>query len=419
MNIWNKVFLGIVIVAAIAVLVLTGLEGSIRSKGQQHIAKLEKQIEETNNKIADIIGGADATKPSVDKSPSEWGLDELRARSIEQFRERGRAWFGCLVRSIDEITLPPALPQVEAQVIVTGPFTANETGAETDVVIPEILKGVVYVFEVFENTDESGTIRIEKSGKFLGRFNVSTVPTPTKFRDTDENEKKGYALTLISADPIDGQEIEQIMDSRQSRWAIYMTPPMDRVAGILEQLDDEQKLSMMTAQPLTELPEEEKQKLLEEFTQRYPPPSALELTEEQKTGVDAATLSMWEQYQQVMEGPASDFSVGLDWLYQRRSSLKRDIAITQADIETYATAEEKNQVENEKLEQDCVLEEKRVAAMNDQKEHVEKTYEKYDAEGNRMIVLIEKIQALQAAYAAKLAEYQLMMVEKIEGQKEE
>ena len=392
MNVWNKVFLGIIIVTAIAVITLASVERKIRSTGQGHINTLKNKIEDTEAKIAKIENGADPTKSSVEKSLSELSIEELRGLLRERYSERGRAWFGCRVREANEITLPPTLIQVEARIIITGPFAQNESGEETDVVLPEILKGIVYVFE--ESTED-------KKGSFLGRFRVSSVPEPTKFPDEEGNEKNGFHVTLITADPINDAEIDHIFDATKSRWAIYMTPPVDRVAGIIDLLTEEEKQTF---------PEE----LLELFQSRSMP----ELTEENKEGADPAVIEMLIKYRESIDDPESesgrDFSLALDWLYQRRSSLIRLIEEIESNIETYKTAEENIKSEIEKGEIDLAFEEKRVAAMNVQLDKVKSLLEQYKTEIDKMILHGEKLQYLSTTYAEKIAESQAKVVEKIE-----
>ena len=396
MNVWNKVFLGIIIVTAIAVIALASVERKIRSTGQKHIETLDKKIEDADAKIAKLTSGADPAKPSVEKSLSELSIEELRGLLSERYRERGRAWFGCVVREAKEITLPPALIQVEAQIVITGPFMPSESGTETDVVFPEILRGVVYVFA--ESTED-------KKGAFLSRFRVSSVPTQTKFSDEEGNEKNGFLVKLTTADPVSEAEIDQIFDASKSRWAIYMTPPVDRVVGMIDLLSEEAKQAF---------PEE----LLEAFRARSMP----ELTEEEKEGVDSAVLEMLKKYRETMDDPeaesSKDYSLALDWLYSQRSSLKRLIEEIESNIETYNAAEENAKTEKSKRENDLAREQKRVDAMKVQLEKVKTLLEQYKTEIDKMILLCEKLQELSQTYAAKIAEYQEKVVKKIEGQTE-
>jgi hypothetical protein len=398
MNIWNRVFLGIIFVTAIVVFVLAALEFQIRNKGQEYTVKKTKEIEATEAKIAKIKSGTDPMKLLPDKSLSDWSLDELKGVLRERFYERGRAWFGCIVAGMEERTLPPALQQVVAQVVITGPFMPGEAGVETDVVPPESLKGVVYVFaEGDENELEF----------FLGRFHVNSEPTPTKFPDSEGNEKNGYRVALITKDTISDAEIEQIysVTKADSRWAIYMAPPMDRVAGIFDQLTEDEKQAM---------PDELREKL-----QPRPMP---ELEPEDLEGVDPKIAEIWKNYRLQWDNPesdfAQDFSAVLDWLYQYRSSIHRDIEETKASIVKYQVSVEKNEAENKKKEEEIAREEKRVSAMEKQRDAVKTLFEQYEAEVNKMRLQMEKMQALAEAYVAKITEYQLMAVEKIESREE-
>jgi len=385
MNIWNKVFLGVIFVAAIAVLALAAVEFHIRGTGQQHTTSLEQRIEETDARIVRTRDGS-ATEPS---------FDELRMRLLGQYHEQGRAWFGSILVDLTEEVLPPALPQVIAPIIITNPLVSSETGAATEVVLPEQLRGVVYAFE----EGEEGNVVA-----FLGRFNVDTEPTPHPFLGSGGNQITGYRVTLVSADPIGAREVEQIFEAghRGSRWAIFLTPPVDRIAGIFDQLT-----------------EEERGMIPEEFWERFQPRPMPELTEEEREGVDSAVLAAWERLRETIDNheaeAAADFASMLDWLYQRRSSLLRDIEVAESNIETFRATEEQVQEENERLEADGDLEETRVEAMNIQRDTVRTLLEQYQEEVNRIMLLTEKLQTLNAAYLARIAEYQATAVEIMEG----
>ena len=383
MNIWNKVFIGAIIVTTIAVVALASVERKIRSTGQQHIVSLEQRIEETNGRITRIVTGTAA----------ELSFEGLRNLLGERYDERGRAWFGCIVEGMREVPLPPALPQVSVQVTITGPFVP---GAETEVVLPEHLRGVVYVFE--EN-DEG------LASTFLGRFTVDSEPTPTPFRDDEGNQKNGYRIPLITADSVGEWEIEQIFDAGRSRWSIFLFPPVDRIAGIFDQLT-----------------EEEKQGIPEDFWEQFQPRPMQELAEEDTDGVDTNVLAAWKQIRSTMDDPeadaAQDLAAMLDWLYERRSALRREKEATELDLITYDAAEEKAKAENEILESDGDLEEQRVGAMNVQRNAVRTQLEQIQTEIGKITLQIEKLQALNAAFVAKIAEYHAMAVEKIEEKAE-
>ena len=394
MNIWNNVFLVLIFITSIAVVALTSVEFQIRNTGQKKIADLEKKIEDTDDKISKILDGAAPLKLSPNKSRAEWGFEELRGHLRVRLVERGTAWFGSIVDRVDEKTLPPALPQVEARIIITEPFEEGET--KDTVVMPATLRGIVYVFEEGSSNDADGT------GVFLGRFNVNSEPTATKFTDDEGNENNGWRMTMVTVDPISKKEIEQIKYSK-SRWAIYMTPPVDRFLGVFDQLTDEE---------LQTIPDEIREKL-----QPRPMP---ELETDYLEGLDPRVVEIWQKYREEMDDPESeltqDYSTLLVWLYQQRNNLNREIEVVESYISTHEEATKKNEENNKKLESDCTLEEKQVRAMTRQRDAVRTLYEEYEEENNRLVARIETLQAQSKEYIAGIMDAQLKVIRKIEEQ---
>jgi len=466
MNVWNKVFLGVIFVTAILVVALAAVEFRIRNAGQKRIADLEKRIEETVEQIDRIHAGADPLKLSVDKPLADFSLGELRGLLRERYVERGRAWFGCRVAAADERTLPPALQQVEVQIVLTSPFLPSATGAPTVVAPPDTLRGIVYVFD--EGTAEEGGV--PDAGTFLGRFTVEGTPVSTKFRDNHGNECDGWRVTLITSDPINEEEIDQIFDAAtpQSRWAIYLTPPMDRVSGIFSQLTDEARqmipeelLDKFAPRPMPELTEEYVEGLIERLqtllddphsdpdarerareaidlwierlqTLLDDPHSDPDAREHARDAIDlwkaawdeiekSSVIELWKQYQQTLDNPeselANDFAEVLDWLYLQLSNALRNAEILRLNIGTYEATYARAQAENEKLENvDIPLEEKRVHAMTIQRDAVQELLGEYEAEIDRLTLQIAKLEALIKMYRAGITEAQFQAAEKIEEQ---
>jgi predicted nucleic acid-binding Zn-ribbon protein len=403
MNVWNKVFLGVIFVTSIAVVALAAVEFHIRITGLRHVDTLKDRIAAAERTINEIRSGTAPTKLPVDKTQSELSFEELRRILLNLYAERGTVWYGSIVHDIDERTLPPDLQQVVAQVIITGPFVSGDMGIETNVALPEALRGIVYVFEEAVESNEEN--RVGHPSSFLGRFTVEDSPVETLFLDSEGNQKNGFRMTLVTADPINDGEIDKIFGASEphSRWAIYTTPPVDRIAGIFDQLAEEE---MQT------IPAE----LRERFQSRRMPA----LTDEEKEGVSSDVLAIWEKYRERMDDPEADlahaYSTLLTWLYQQRSNFNRALLIAQSETGTLREAIERVDTENEKIEADGDLEEKRRDAMEAQRDAVKKLLEGYEAEINRIELQIEKLQAMAAVLVAKIAEMQLRVVEKIEEQ---
>ena len=386
MNIWNKVFLGVIIAVSIAIVALASLEMKIRNTGLKHTGSLEARITKTNEDIAKIQAG----------TATEWGVDALRVALSERYSERGRAWFGGRVSGRPTVeTLPPALTQVLAQVIITGPLVASEAGAQAAVVHPEHLMGVVYVFA----EDDKGNI-----GAFLGRFNVDSVPAPAQFRDDEGNQIAGYRVTLITADPVGKGEIDLISGAAGSPWAIFMAPPIDRYAGIFDILTEEQKEA---------LPPE----MLEKFGPRPMP----ELTDEEKEGVSADVIAAWEKIRATMDDPeagaAKDYTTVLDWLYERLSTARLGIHSTTVDIATLKASEDRIRTDNIQYKAEGDREAKRAAFMKTQRDAVETLLGEYQEEVNDLTLQAEKLQSHNEAHVNKIGEYQATAIELMEAQK--
>ena len=394
MNIWNTVFLVLIFITSIAVVALTSVEFQIRNTGQKKIVDLERKIEDTEGKIAKILDGTSPLKLSPEKSRDELGFAELRGVLRVRLVERGRAWFGNIKDRVEEKTLPPALPQVEARVIITEPFEAGET---TDtVVMPATLRGIVYVFEEGNNDDANS------AGVFLGRFNVNSEPIAAKFTDDEGNEKNGWRITMVTIDPISEKEIEQIKVSK-ARWAIYMTPPVDRFLGVFNQLTDE-----------------EMQTIPDEIREKFQPRPMPELEAEELEGLDPQVVEIWRKYREEMDDPESertqDYSTLLVWLYQQRNDLNREMEMIESHIKTHIDATKKNEENNKKLESDCALEEKRVTAMTRQRDAVGNLRDEYAAENNKQAALVETLHTQSKEYISGIMDAQLKVIKKIEEQ---
>gem|GEM_PF-3046112 len=439
MNVWNKVFLGVIFVTAIVIVVLASVEFHIRNTGQKRIADLEKRIEDAVVSIDRIHTGADPLKLSVDKTLAGFSLEELRGVVRERYVERGRAWFGCrvVVAPQEEMirTLPPALQQVVARVILTSPFLPVTPGVSPTVASPDTLRGVVYVFE--EGAAEEG--ESPHAGTFLGRFTVEGTPVSRPFSDDDGNECSGWLVTLVSRDSLSTDEIDQIIAavSPQSRWAVYLTPPIDRVAGIFSELTEEERqmipeefLDKFAPRPMPELTQEYVMELIERLELLLDnPQAALDAQEEiarweeflATWDQNRSGIELWQQYQQTFDDPESEFANDvaemLDWLYLQRSNILRSIEEVQLSIASYEATYEKARAENDTLENaDIPLEERRVEAMETQRAAVEASLKQYEDEVAKITLQIEKLQMLARFYVAKIAEAQFQAAEKIEEQ---
>ncbi|GHT21935.1 hypothetical protein FACS189419_03700 [Planctomycetales bacterium] len=109
-----------------------------------------------------------------------------------------------------------------------------------------------------------------------------------------------------------------------------------------------------------------------------------------------------------------DFAVALDYAYNRRNKSNRQLDVLDSSIGVFNEATKKSNEENAKMTKDIELENKRVAAMEQNSEIVEKTLADYNKRIDEMSLQIEKMQVLQSAYLKIVADAQLQVKKKIE-----
>jgi len=422
MNTWNKVFLGMIFVAAIAIVILVAPEIKIRREGLKRTNQLKKDIATATEKIAKINLGADPKKPTSEKSLDDMSMPELRGLQRARYDERGRAWFNCIAPQdaqnarhfpADAMTIDkqPPPPQVNVQVIITGP--ADAQGIETDAPEPKALLGVVYVFaepKPAPPAEEEGGQEANNTKApaiFLGRFRVAPIPlATTKFQDKAGEEKNGYRVTLITSDPINDTEVDRIVTAANLRWAIYTAPPVDRVADFFSLLSESDREEFLKMFP------EEQRELLKMSTWDEPTPEELE-------GIDSKAADMWVRLRKGWDNPeaesAQNYAMALNWLFRKRVRLEREIATARTNITIFETAVQQKAAENEQLRKDGDLEKKRVNAMDTQRETVKLLLDEYIAEINKMTLQHEKLQALSEAYVSAITDAMLKVTEKIEN----
>ncbi len=393
MNIWNKVFLGLIFLLTIGAIVFAAQEWKIRGAGLKAVASLEKQQADTVKQMEQIRLGTAPTKVPTEKTFAEMGLEESRLKLLELLFDRKKAWFGCVPGTIkpEGKTLTPeqlggnspATPSeqlnpvvlLEATVTITGPLVpaAGDAGA-TAVVPPDDLSGVVYVFDegqaVSENKTDAdvadGTTQnpsgVKVGGSFLGIFTVDSVPEPTG---------EGYQVTLVSANELNEAEEQRIQESAEkSTWAIYATMPLDRYEGVFDRMTPEQAAAW--------LPEELRERLMN--AERTP----------------------------------QDFDVLLTRLFQGRVMLQQEIDSSKKAIDALSASLEKAAQEDEKLRADIEFEKKRIAAMNAQREALQKMVAEYDVSIKQLQDDIAKTQRANENLAAGIADAQLRVLKQIE-----
>ncbi|MDR0337993.1 MAG: hypothetical protein LBI18_12980, partial [Planctomycetaceae bacterium] len=302
----------------------------IRGTGQKAVATIEQKMETTKQDIEKIYEGTAPTKKLLEKTIDELGFHELRVQLFDLLYERKKAWFGCKPANLNvsgKVLTPeqlggdnPPTPGEKLQTIqllevsltITSPVV--EKNGNEEVIPPDDLKGLVYVFD----EGEEGV-----GGSFLGTFVAGQM----------QKVQSGYQVTLQSAHELSEAEIKQIQNAIRSTWAVYTTVPLDRYQKIFDRLTDEEKET---------IPESLREKL----------------TDPERT--------------------PKDFDELLGLFYQRRVELRESIDSTKRRIEELNAALKIANEETQDLRKDQDLEKKRIEVMKVQCKTLQDNIDAYD-----------------------------------------
>ncbi|MDR0704546.1 MAG: hypothetical protein LBF88_06105 [Planctomycetaceae bacterium] len=351
---------------AVTIVVFISQEMKIRGTGQKAVETIEKKMETTKQDIEKIYDGTAPTKKLSEKTVEELGRNELRVQLFDLLYERKKAWFGCKPGNLNvsgKVVTPeqlggdnPATPGeklktiqlLEVSLTVTSPIV--EKNGNKEVIPPDDLKGIVYVFA----EGEAGA-----GGSFLGTF----------VADQMQKVQSGYQVTLRSAHELSEAEIQHIQNAERFTWAVYTTVPLDRYQKIFDRLTDEEKetIPALLRERLTD-------------SERIP----------------------------------KDFDELLSLFYQRRVELKESINSANRRIEELKAAQKIADEEILDLRKDQDLENKRIEVMKIQCKTLQENIDAYDKMIKQLRNEIEKTQLRNEELVARIAEYQLQVKELIE-----
>ena len=385
MNIWNKVFLALIFLLAVVGVFFAGQEMKIQREWRKSIAvfegtdKVKGKIAETEKKVEDLLAGSAPTKKIDEKTLSEMGLEELKAKLQMMVFERKKAWFGCQPGNVNATAsevpvLPlggdkPETPKDKLRPIMLAEVKLTITEPKNDngeVLPPDGLTGIVYLFEEGQ-AREGEPEHIRVGGSFLGRFTVKSV---------EKNQ-----VTLLSANELNENEVEQIKKSTRSTWAVYLAVPTDRHDGIFDKMTPEELETL--------IPNKEIRKIFENPDRADPDKQQLQ-----------------------------DFDLLLTAAYQRRVLLQLDMDTSNRQIAKLNESLAISNKEQDSLRQDIALAKKQVAEMDVQRKAVAEKLEELDATINDMKEKTEFEQKRNEWYVSKIAEYQLKVAELIDRKAE-
>jgi hypothetical protein len=178
MNIWNKVLIGLIIVASCALFILSARALKTHQHWRDQIAKLEAELAtELESQVASVA--------------------EVRRLTVEMHKEtvdRGRVWYGCQ-------------PQVQPATATTG-----EIAVVTDFPDPNRIEAgtVLYVFDQLD---------VRAGGAYLGQFTVAAL-------GGQNNRQLGLQPTMRMSQA-DLARLQPAASRQGALWALYEIMPVD------------------------------------------------------------------------------------------------------------------------------------------------------------------------------------------------
>jgi hypothetical protein len=204
MSIWNRVALGLVFLAAVAMFVFGARALKIHAVWGSHMAALRVQLKSYSEQNDNLLNSEDKDKP---------GILAMRRQLQQVLAGRGRVWYNCE-------------PQIGPETLRSGKMTVT-----TDLPVPNGIadKSTLYAIEETE---------VQKGGRYLGEFHVDGV---------DEKNKR---ITLAPNLTFSEEQLKRVAASK-GPWTLYEHMPVDR-HDVFAELTDAEKKALMPAGTVNE-----------------------------------------------------------------------------------------------------------------------------------------------------------------------
>jgi hypothetical protein len=219
MSTWNKVLIGLIIVASLAFLILGARALKTHQFWREQAAQLEESLTaelETYEKLREQVR-------------------QLKLQLYEQVVDRGRVWYGCR-------------PQANADTPKTGAVVVGVEFPDPHQITPN---SVLFVFD---------ELPIENGGRYLGQFAVAGV------------DQANPSVALQPSSRMTQQELQRLAQSaarQNASWALYEIMPIDNHYSLsLDELTEEELKALLPEQIVDEYLLDGQLMTLEEVKQR-------------------------------------------------------------------------------------------------------------------------------------------------------
>lgn len=476
MNVWNKVFLGLLIFLAIVfTLVLLDV---MKVERHWYLKKesTEKEIANADKQLETLKLGTNPEKFLPQRTREEMGLNDLKIRLGNLLNERKQAWFGCRLESVanNSVSVTPTIDQggdqqplqlVEIKVSVeTHPIEASGTvylfsepsgttapPAANDVDSQEMTPNTEQTTNGDTSENDENT-KNESSAEEEGVAEMNPADESKVGEDRDiagekteaaeERVADGETMTVEESPATEETELVQESALKREILAGPEKPAMFLgsflIAGpaqkdgerfvytlvAVEVLNDEevrrlQELRGESVAVYTAIPTDRQLDFLEYDAEQQKDLSKV-LYERMNPEMISKTVpqSMQQEYWQP-DRPIRDYDILLSSAYRGRADLHRAIKANNDAISLINKSLEEAEREQKQWDAEIVLEKKRIETLSRQRDEVNKKCEELDG----LIQEIEKgIQALQQQnreYVGRIADIQLQATEQIEKRAEE
>lgn len=298
MSIWNKILVGLIIVASLAFFYMAARTLKTHQYWRELAKKHERKIDQVRKENARLLEGKE--NPN---GPSEMGIQQFRAELSKQLVDRRRMWSQCSPRA--------KLNRQEGTAEITMTIEQPEHHG--------IAKGTV--LNVFEEAD------VRQQGRYLGEFTVAKA---------DEGQK---TVVLAPTSHLTPRELKRLAEAKQP-WVMYEVMPRDN-HDVFASLSDDDKRAMLrdlTAATLQEYLRDDQPATKDDPAERVVDDKYVRAIRDYEVLFGAARMKYTLLADQVDAATRDDKLVreALELANQQEEAVKKDVELAKQDLAKYA-----------------------------------------------------------------------------------
>jgi hypothetical protein len=297
MSIWNKILVGLIIVASVAFFYIGARALKTHQYWRELAHKHELKIDQVQKDNVKLLDGKE--NPN---GPSEMGIRQLRMELNKLLVDRRRVWFQCSPRA--------KLNRQEGTAEIT---------VTTDQPDPGIAEGTI--LNVFEEAD------VRQKGRYLGEFKA-TKP---------DEKQKTVVLTPVSR--LTPRELKRLAEAKQP-WVMYEVMPRDNHDVFASLSDDDKKamLQELSAESLQEYLKDGQPATKDDPKERVVDDKYVRAIRDYEVLFGAARMKYTLLADQVDAATRDDKLIreALELANQQEEAVKKDVELAKQDLTKFA-----------------------------------------------------------------------------------